>query len=48
MCDPQSSGALQRKVDIATGDVLAEKSVDDRYFAEGCTIVGDTVYQVCP
>lgn len=35
-----------RKVEIATGKVLQQKSVSEDYFAEGMTILNDKIYQV--
>ncbi len=35
-----------RKVDLKTGKVLKRHKVDDKYFAEGMTILKDKVYQV--
>lgn len=35
-----------RYVDVKTGKVLRKKAVDSAYFAEGLTIVGDSLYQL--
>ncbi len=35
-----------RKTEIKTGKVLQKIEVPDQYFAEGMTIVGDTIYQL--
>ncbi len=35
-----------RKLDYKTGEVLKEEKLDDAYFAEGMTIVGDKIYQL--
>jgi glutaminyl-peptide cyclotransferase len=35
-----------RKVEVATGKVLQQKSVSEDFFAEGMTILGDKIYQI--
>lgn len=35
-----------RKLDYITGKVLKEEKLDDSYFAEGMTIMGDNIYQL--
>ncbi len=35
-----------RKLDYITGEVLKEEKLDDSYFAEGMTIMGDNIYQL--
>lgn len=35
-----------RKVDLESGEVLKEIRLDDQYFAEGLTIMGDKLYQL--
>ena len=35
-----------RKLDYKTGKVLKEEKLDDSYFAEGMTIIGDNIYQL--
>lgn len=35
-----------RKVDLESGEVLKEIKLDDQYFAEGITILGDKLYQL--
>ena len=35
-----------RKLDLETGKVLKEIKLDDQYFAEGITILGDKLYQL--
>ena len=35
-----------RYVDVKTGNVLRKKAIDSVYFAEGLTIVGDSLYQL--
>ena len=35
-----------RKVDLATGEVLIKKDLDEKYFGEGLTVLGDKFYQL--
>jgi glutamine cyclotransferase len=35
-----------RKVDLATGEVLIQKDLDEAYFAEGLTVLDDKLYQL--
>ena len=35
-----------RKVDLESGEVLKEVKLDDQYFAEGLTVLGDKLYQL--
>lgn len=35
-----------RKLDYKTGKVLKEETLDNAYFAEGMTIIGDNIYQL--
>ena len=35
-----------RKVDLASGAVLQQTDIDDRFFGEGVTVFGDRVYQL--
>lgn len=35
-----------RKIDLKTGEVLKEIKLDDQYFAEGITILGDRLFQL--
>ena len=39
-------GSSLRKVDLKTGKILAKVDIDEKYFAEGITIVGDKIVQL--
>ncbi|MCH4823573.1 glutaminyl-peptide cyclotransferase [Gramella lutea] len=42
----QYGSSKLRKVDLESGEVLKEIRLDDQYFAEGITILGDKLYQL--
>lgn len=42
----QYGSSKLRKLDLESGEVLKEIKLDDQYFAEGLTILGDKLYQL--
>jgi glutamine cyclotransferase len=42
----RKGGSYIRKVDYKTGEILQQTALDNRYFGEGITIMGNTAYQL--
>lgn len=42
----QNGNSTMRKVEFETGTVKARHKLEDRYFAEGATILNDNIYQI--